>query len=209
MPTSKSLAAKIATISKDLGAIAKAGHNAEQNYDFIEYAAVSGKMRELLDKHGVAIYPEGSEIVISDQVTSKYGKAGYHFVLKMQFKVVNADDREDYEIRTWFGEATDYGDKGINKAETSGTKYFYMRLFNISEKGDAANDPDGQDNASTAKPVKDTETDFTAIKETISAIDDVDSLKEYYQTLDITKKLPATQNRINGMISKRKKELES
>ena len=54
----------------------------------------------------------------------------------MSFTLINGDCPEDQEVATWAGEASDYGDKGINKAETAGTKYFLMRLFNISEKGD-------------------------------------------------------------------------
>ena len=208
MSSNKTLTARIAAISKDLGAIAKTGHNKEQNFDFIEYASVSGKMRELLDKHGVAIYPEVKEIISVATITSKFGKQGYHYVLKMSFKICNADDSKDYEIRDWIGESTDYGDKGINKAETSGVKYFYMRLFNISEKGDADNDPDGQDNSSKEAPQKDTTTNFKAIQETVMAIDDVESLKDYYASLKVGEKLPATQNRINSIINKRRKQLE-
>lgn len=208
MPTSKTLAAKIAAVSKDLGAIAKTGHNKEQGFDFIEYATVSGKIRELFDKHGIAIIPQVKEILVTENVTSKSGKQGYHFILKMSFQIINADDPQETIERDWLGEATDYGDKGINKAETSGVKYFYMRTFNISEKGDADNDPDGQDNSSKNKPLKDTETDFGAIQTTVDAIDDIDSLSDYYRSLDVAKKLPATQNRINGIINKRKKELE-
>lgn len=39
----------------------------------------------------------------------------------------------------WTGEALDYGDKATNKAATSAQKYYLMRQFNISEKGE---DPD-------------------------------------------------------------------
>lgn len=208
MPTSKTLAAKIAAVSKDLGAIAKTGHNKEQGFDFIEYATVSGKIRELFDKHGIAIIPQVKEILVTENVTSKSGRQGYHYILRMSFKILNADNADDSIERDWLGEATAYDDKGINKAETSGVKYFYMRTFNISEKGDADNDPDGQNNGSKSKPLKDTETDFGAIQATVEAIDDIDSLSDYYRSLDVTKKLPATQNRINSIINKRKKELE-
>ena len=184
MPTSKTLAAKIAAVSKDLGAIAKTGHNKEQGFDFIEYATVSGKIRELFDKHGIAIIPQVKEILVTENVTSKSGRQGYHYILRMSFKILNADNADDSIERDWLGEATAYDDKGINKAETSGVKYFYMRTFNISEKGDADNDPDGQNNGLKDKPLKDTETDFGAIQATVEAIDDIDSLSDYYRSLD-------------------------
>lgn len=207
MNSNKTIAAKIAAISKDLGATAKTGHNKEQGFDFIEYAMVSGKIRELFDKHGLAIIPQVKEVLVTESITSKYGKQGYHFILKMSFQIINADDPKETIEREWLGEATDYGDKGINKAETSGVKYFYMRTFNISEKGDSENDPDGQDNSTKGAPLKDTETNFEAIREAVAAIDDAESLKEYYASLEVAKKLPATQNRINSIINKRKKEL--
>ena len=209
-PNAKSLTARIAVISKELGAIAKSGHNSEQNYDFIEYAEVSGKMRELFDKHGVAIFPHVENIIRCDEVQSKYGKIGYHYIIAMRFLIVNADDQTDQIERYWTGEATDYGDKGINKAETSGVKYFYMRLFNISEKGDADNDPDRHDSSSKApkQTKKDTATDSEEIQAAADAIDDIESLNAYYKSLKVAEKLPATQNRINSIIKKRKLELE-
>lgn len=207
----RTLTARIAAISKELGVIAKSGHNSEQNYDFIEYAEVSGKMRDLFAKHGIAIYPHVENIIRCDEVQSKYGKIGYHYIIAMRFLIINADDQADKIERYWTGEATDYGDKGINKAETSGVKYFYMRLFNISEKGDADNDPDRQDNSSKApkQAKKDTTTDFDAIQEAVNVIDDIESLNDYYKSLEVAKKLPATQNRINSIVKKRKLELEA
>lgn len=208
----RTLAAKIAAISKDLGAIKKGGHNSEQNYDFIEYAAVSGKIRELLDKHGVAIIPTVEDYE-RDDVTSRNGKTGYHYTLKMHFTVINADDQTDRIEATWMGESTDWGDKGINKAETSGTKYFYMRLFNISEKGDADNDPDAQDNsAAESKPAKkkyesDPRLDFSTIRETAGAIDDLDSLEAYWKELAALKPSKGALPYITEIFKKRKAEL--
>lgn len=182
----KTLSARIATISKELGVIKKGGHNSEQHYDFIEYAAVSGKIRELLDKHGVAIIPTVTDYE-RDDVKSRNGATGYHYTLKMHFTIINADDQADRIEADWMGESTDWGDKGINKAETSGTKYFYMRLFNISEKGDADNDPDSQNNAAEeSKPAKknyksDPRLNFDTIRETCAGIDDRESLETYYK----------------------------
>lgn len=206
------LAARIAAISKDLGAIQKGGHNREQHYDFIEYAAVSGKIRELLDKHGVAIIPSVTSYE-RDDVKSKNGATGYHYTLQMHFTAINADDPSDKLEADWMGESTDWGDKGINKAETSGTKYFYMRLFNISEKGDADNDPDNTSGASEeSKPAKAKTSsgfrvDFNSIRETCDAIDDEESLKKYYEELKNQNPTPNQLGAINKIISKRKAQL--
>lgn len=209
----KTLAAKIAAISKDLGTIKKSGHNNEQHYDFIEYAAVSGKIRELLDKHGVAIIPNVDSYE-RDDVKSRNGATGYHYTLRMTFTVINADDKDDKIEASWMGESTDWGDKGVNKAETSGTKYFYMRLFNISEKGDADNDPDAQDNsAQESKPAKkksferDPRLDFDTIRETAATIDDLDSLKAYYDELMALNPAEKAKPYINKIITERKEKI--
>lgn len=210
--TKKTLAARIAAISKDLGAIQKGGHNREQHYDFIEYAAVSGKIRELLDKHGVAIIPSVTSYE-RDDVKSKNGATGYHYTLQMHFTAINADDPQDKLEADWMGESTDWGDKGINKAETSGTKYFYMRLFNISEKSDADNDPDATSGSSKESTPAKSQTksglriDFSTIRETCDTIDDEESLKAYYEELKSQNPTPSQLGAINKIISKRKAQL--
>jgi hypothetical protein len=130
-----SLATKLAAIGKEIGAVDKSGKNAQQNYNYIEYGVVAGRIRELFDKYRVIIVPS-VDSVQHDEIVNKYGGKGYHFILTMTFELINGDNPEDREIATWAGEASDYGDKGVNKAETAGTKYFLMRLFNISEKGE-------------------------------------------------------------------------
>lgn len=130
-----SLAAKLARIGKEIGAVDKSGENAQQKYKYIEYGVVAGRIRELFDKYSIIIVPS-VDSVQHEEIVNKYGGKGYHFILMMTFMLINGDDPEDTEIASWAGEASDYGDKGINKAETAGTKYFLMRLFNVSEKGD-------------------------------------------------------------------------
>lgn len=132
--TKLSLASKLATIGNEIGIIAKSGRNSQQNYDFIEYAVVSGKLRNLFDKYKISIIPQVDDYEVSE-VQNKYGNVGYHYTLRMSFLIKDGDSDEEVE-RKWLSEAIDYGDKSINKAETAGTKYFYMRLFNISEKGE-------------------------------------------------------------------------
>ena len=147
----KTLAAKLAAIGKEIGAVDKSGHNVQQKYAYIKYSVVAGKIRELFDKYRVIIIPS-VESVQQDEVTNKFGSTGYHYVLTMSFLLVNGDDPQDREIASWSGESIDYGDKGINKAETAGTKYFLMRLFNVSEKGDEDNDKTTPDEMVKSRP---------------------------------------------------------
>lgn len=133
--TKLTLAAKLARIGKEIGTVDKSGRNQQQNYNYIEYGVVAGRIRELLDTYKVIIIPSVEDYTV-DEISTKYGNRGYHYQLKMSFKLINGDDTNDTISANWMGESADCGDKGINKAETSGTKYFLMRLFNVSEKGE-------------------------------------------------------------------------
>lgn len=190
MPQTKenklSLASKLAAIGKEIGAVDKSGKNTQQNYNYIEYGVVAGRIRELFDKYGVIIVPN-VESIDQDEITNKYGGKGYHYILRMTFMLINGDDPDDREIASWAGEASDYGDKGINKAETAGTKYFLMRLFNISEKGEEEADKTTPETMSESRPVvakrdpRDTAIADAKIK--LAMAQSIDELKAAYAKL--------------------------
>jgi hypothetical protein len=133
---------KLVRITGEVGAIKKGGTNREQGYGFIEYAAVAGELRGLFAKYGVLIVPRMQQAHKQHRldVTSKTGARGVYALVDFAFTVINTDKPDDKFTVTWTGEALDYGDKATNKAATSALKYYLMRQFNISEKGD---DPDG------------------------------------------------------------------
>lgn len=150
--TKLNLYQKLAKITGDIGAIKKGGRNNEQKFDFIEYAAVAGELRGLFAKYNVLVVPymQKSTRQTRTPVQSKYGAQGEHVLIDFTFVVYNADDPKEKFSVTWTGEATDYGDKATNKAATSALKYYLMRQFNISEKGE---DPDADSPKVTDKPV--------------------------------------------------------
>lgn len=129
---------KLAEITGKIGVIDKGGKNTEQNYAFIEYAAVAGKLRTLFAEYGVLIIPRMPKSADHqrEEITTKYGNKGVAILIDFTFEIVNADKPDDKFDVTWTGEAADYGDKGTNKAATSALKYYLMRQFNISEKGE-------------------------------------------------------------------------
>ena len=129
---------KLAEITGKIGVIDKGGKNTEQNYAFIEYAAVAGKLRALFSEYGVLIIPRMPKSTEHqrEEITTKYGNKGVAILIDFTFEIVNADKPDDKFDVTWTGEAADYGDKGTNKAATSALKYYLMRQFNISEKGE-------------------------------------------------------------------------
>lgn len=182
-----SLASKLARIGKEIGTVDKSGQNLQQKYRYIEYSVVAGRIRELLDKYHVIIIPNVDNIQ-QDTITNKYDNKGYHYILQMTFTLINGDNPDDREVASWLGEASDYGDKGINKAETSGTKYFLMRLFNVSEKGEEEADSASIEMKNT-KPMDSIKKQAIAeSKVKLSMCSDLEELKKVYISLgEITK----------------------
>lgn len=181
----RSLAAKLTKIGKEIGAIKKDGRNTQQNYDYIEYSVVAGRIRELFDEYGVIIIPEVTDYE-REEVENKYGSKGYHYTLTMRFTLINADDKDDVRIANWLSEAIDYGDKAVNKAETAGVKYFLMRLFNISEKGEKEADAESPSVVSThtvqhkSQGNSDGRLDFDKVKsylKTLTTVEEVEAAK--------------------------------
>lgn len=197
-----SLAAKLARIGKEIGTIKKTGKNMQQNYAYIEYGTVAGRIRELFDEHRIIIIPKVEDYSVDDITNSKGGK-GFHYVLKMSFTIVNGDDKDDKIESTWLGEGADYGDKGINKAETSGTKYFLMRLFNVSEKGEEEADAASPEIANTTVQRAYT-VDFKQVREKLKTIDSVEGLNRYWAELKLSEKQASF---VKGDFAKRKAEI--
>ena len=123
---------KLAKITGEIGVIAKDGNNQQQKYKYIEYETIAGKFRELFSKYGVVLIPSMVEQERSAITTSR-GSSGVSTVCHFEFTVVNAD-------------------KPTNKAATAAVKYYLMRQFNISSKGDE--DPDSQTPEVAAKQQK-------------------------------------------------------
>lgn len=127
---------KVNHIASEIGAIEKSGRNDFNHYNFIEQAVVVATIKPLLLKYGVAIIPS-----VSDQKLIEKEK-GSKILVGTSYTVINTDDPEDRFVADWAGEGDDTLDKGTNKALTASQKYFYMKLFNISDK----EDPDAESN---------------------------------------------------------------
>lgn len=149
------LAAKLARIGKEIGKVEKTGQNNGYGggYKFIEYGVVAGRIREKFDEYGIIIIP-AVEHYEKDIVQSGRGASGYHYLLTMNFTIINGDDMEDRLVFPWLGESADYGDKGVNKATTAACKYFLMRLFNISEKSDEDADAQSPEISTVQQPAE-------------------------------------------------------
>lgn len=203
------LAAKIAKVAAEIGPIEKDGVNSQQKYRFIEYAAVAAEIRKKQAEVGIAIIPRIKSYTRDDIKTSK-GGLGFHYLLSMEFEVINTEDENDRLTMDWIGEATDYGDKGINKAITSAVKYFAMRLYNISEKGEeeADNATPAMDDIVNRGPERRTpnrKVEFNEVRSAVATITNVPDLEEYWRSLG---NLSDGQAKIlQSIFAKRKSEL--
>lgn len=203
------LATKLAKISEEVGAIPKEGLNQQQHYAFIEYAAVAAKVSQIQGKYNVAIIPSIKSHSCTEITAPRSGQIGYHYVLIMSFRIINGDNPEEIIESDWVGEASDYGDKGVNKAVTAGVKYFTMRLYNISEKGDDADlaSPGYQKpkNKPMPKPKATTKIDFNEVRKKLPTISTPEGLEDYWRSLGHMSDSQAKF--LQGMFKKRKEEL--
>lgn len=131
-----SLMHRILAVMDELGKIEKTGKMTfGQSYNFTEYGVVVASLRPLFIKHGVVFLPEITGTNFRGEGKSTYVSCA------MRFTLYNADDPSDMLEAAWAGEAGDTGDKSVSKAGTSGTKYWLMKMFLVSDK----DDPDGED----------------------------------------------------------------
>lgn len=102
--------------------------------------------------------------------------------------------------------------KGMNAAQAYGSALTYARRYTVQLVMAIACDDDDkveQDGGAKRKESSNqNHIDFDQVREACQAIDDIESLEEYYKSLNVTKMTPAQQNYINGIINKRKKELK-
>jgi|GEM_PF-2738903 len=216
------LATKLAQIGKEIGAVSKSGRNSSQSYNFIEYAEVAGRIRSLFAEKNIIIAPSVEEIISSDAIANSRGGRGYHYILKMKFTVINGDDPSDIIERNWLGEAVDFGDKGINKAETSAVKYFIMRLFNISEKGEEEADSKSPELIASSPRVKISSSartfkredapkiDFDGFRAWVNSITEKKPLREKYAEISDSKEYTPNQKAVlQKMILERQAKLPS
>lgn len=191
------LAAKLAAIGARVGKVQKGGYNKEQKYNYIEYAEVASRVRELLDEYRVAIVPNVTKLE-RDVVTSRNGGSGNHYLVYMEFEIVDGDAPEATIMVPWVGESTDWGDKGVNKAITSATKYFLMRLFNVSEKGEVEADKESP----TMAAIK--TANVQELERKVLAAESVDELTALWKSTNVA---AVDREYVTALFSARKEEL--
>lgn len=137
------VAKKIAAVMADVEKLVRDGVNKQQHYRYATEAAVMAATHGPMAKHNLAIFPS---IVDFTTILLGYTEKGNPYFLTtviMRFRIEDGDTGE-YTVVTMVGQGTDTGDKGMNKAVTTATKYLYIKLYALASEDDpeASNDPE-------------------------------------------------------------------
>lgn len=135
--TKKSLAAKLAEVMASVDRVAKTGHNATFNYDFVREADVTEAIRKELAARKVIVVPflesTGTRTMQTRSGTMEITLALYRFTF------YDGESDEKIEARVQ-GEGMDGQDKGSNKALTAALKYLLLKTFLIPTGDDTESD---------------------------------------------------------------------
>ena len=97
--------------------------------------------------------------------------------------------------------------KGMNAAQAYGSALTYARRYTVQlVKGIACDDDDKVEADGAAKRIdnKNSRLDFDQIREQLDMLDDIESVKAYYEELKKIRQSPAQEKYINGMFNKKK-----
>lgn len=141
----RSLYAKLAEVTAEIGYVKKAGRNKFHGYDYVTEADLVDAVREKLASRNVIVLP--SLIGYNERaVTSEKGKHSTITTVRVAFTFCDGDSGETLRAE-WAGAGDDPADKGLYKAYTGAVKYFLMKSFLIPT-GDDPEADDGTDRRS-------------------------------------------------------------
>lgn len=130
-PNGAQLFAKMARIMGKIKRLPKSGHNKHFDYKFTTDSDVADTIREHLAEENIAFF---AETVAVEPVMGKKSRAQYVFTFA-------CGDTGYTRSCSWFAEADDGQDKGLNKAATAAEKFFLLKTF-VMSTGDERDDPD-------------------------------------------------------------------
>lgn len=148
-PNKATLYKKMAAVMGHMSRVKKTGQHPTQKYMFATDGDVSDMVRDALSQEGIAFFADFIEI--DQKVVGKTSSGGdirnnfARFIFTFACSETGAT-----RSCTWFAEAVDTSDKGINKVATAAVKYFLLKTFLIST-GDKADDPDTSEDMQPGK----------------------------------------------------------
>ena len=116
----------------------------------------------------------------------------------------------DEETKEWNLGSKIISDKmgSMNAQQSRGSSESYARRYTTLMALGLAGQDDKNVEADGIEYRKKNNIDFDQVREACASIDDLESLGDYYKSLNVSKMSQAQQKYINSIINKRKKELE-
>lgn len=136
----KNLASKILLVMNEIGAIEKkkAPQGSGINYAFQGWDDVRANLRDACIKHRLVVIPSVSNHSF-ERIEKDSKSDQYQWNVTINFTIIDPDSGETMES-SWGGEARDTSDKGLQKAFTSGMKYWLLKTFQIADRETTEND---------------------------------------------------------------------
>lgn len=123
---------KMARIMGELKRLPKTGFNKHFEYKYATDSDIADTIRELLSKENIAFFAE----MVSIEQIGKKSRAQFVFTFA-------CGDTGFTRSCSWFAEADDGQDKGLNKTATAAEKFFLLKTF-VMSTGDERDDADSQ-----------------------------------------------------------------
>lgn len=106
------------------------------NYEYLSEDTITGTLRPLLAEAGLVILPRSCEVIEREDYLAKSGGEMTRFLTRHTWRILHKSGQW-VDGQTW-GEASDSGDKCLNKTMTAAYKYFERQTFAIN----GGHDPD-------------------------------------------------------------------
>ncbi len=142
----KSLAAKLAEVSRECKYIQKTGYNKFHQYHYATAADVLEKVNESLATRSIATFPS-VDILENTTISTKQGEARL-VTVRVKVRLVDGETGETDTLEG-VGSGSDNSDKAAMKAQTAAVKYAYMLGFSIAT-GDDPEADESVDRATSA-----------------------------------------------------------
>jgi len=138
--TSRNLYQRINAVRLAIGGTIAKGGQAPQvmgGFTFVAWDDVAAKVGTLMAENGIVMLPSMLACDVTQAGTTANGKPISRATVTLVYELVNADEPSERTTMTWVGSGDDSGDKAIQKAATSGSKYLLLKLFMLGGADDA------------------------------------------------------------------------
>jgi len=136
------LVAKLTKILGQVGGIPK-DQKHQQGWMYRSEDALMERLRPLLAGEAILCLPSEESVTTLPPVKSNEGKEASHFVVRVGYTFIDAATGETLGPCYMSGEAADWGDRALQKAQTFAGKAFLSKVFMIS-CGDDVGDGNGE-----------------------------------------------------------------